>query len=196
MDIVKKILMVSFVALLAGVGSGHAAIPSTNYVDQGLETKVDDAQIVKSDFTTTVGGTTVDMETADHDTLIPTMAAVEKSFVPNEKVMTAEQAAENNAIQVYANYVQGGYGDNLPETDEMVPSVNTVAHNFVPKVASTVYNRGEVTEILPDGNLPDGSYSLIVEVKDGKITYRWVALQVSTPGGGIFDCDTQDGCRE
>lgn len=49
MDIVKKILMVSFVALLAGVGSGHAAIPSTNYVEQGLGTKVDKSAVVGID---------------------------------------------------------------------------------------------------------------------------------------------------
>lgn len=133
--------MVSFVALLAGVGSGHAAIPSTEYVNQGLETKVDDTQIMP--------------------------------------------AADSADVATYAGTVQSG-GTVDAEKDDVVPSLNTVAQNFVPSIAPTVYNSGNVTEVDPD-DLPDGSYSLIVEVKDGKITYRWVAL------AGYNSCDTSAG---
>lgn len=137
----KKILMVSFVALLAGVGSGHAAIPSTDYVDQGLETKVDDTQIMP--------------------------------------------LADSAGVATYAGTVQST-GTVEEEKDDVVPSLNTVAQHFVPSIAPTVYNRGGVTNVNPD-DLPDGSYSLIVEVKDGKITYRWVAL------AGYDACDTSQG---
>lgn len=133
--------MVSFVALLAGVGSGHAAIPSTDYVDQGLETKVDDTQIMP--------------------------------------------AADSADVATYAGTVQSG-GTVDAEKDDVVPSLNTVAQNFVPSIAPTVYNGGAVTNVNPD-DLPDGSYSLIVEVKNGKITYRWVAL------AGYYSCDTSQG---
>lgn len=133
--------MVSFVTLLAGVGSGHAAIPSTNYVDQGLETKVDDTQIMP--------------------------------------------LADSAPLATYAGTVQSG-GAVEEEGDTKVPSVNTVAQHFVPNIAATLYNSGNVTEVDPD-DLPDGSYSLIVEVKDGKITYRWVALS------GYSSCDTSQG---
>lgn len=134
--------MVSFVTLLAGVGSGHAAIPSTDYVDQGLETKVDNTQIVP--------------------------------------------LADSAAMATYAAGVQAGTGTVQEEGDTQVPSVNTVAQHFVPNIAPTVYNGGNVTNVNPD-DLPDGSYSLIVEVKDGKITYRWVAL------AGYYSCDTSQG---
>lgn len=137
----KKILMVSFVTLLAGVGSGHAAIPSTEYVNQGLETKVDDTQIMP--------------------------------------------AADSADVATYAGTVQST-GTVDAEKDAVVPSLNTVAQNFVPSIAPTVYNRGEVTNVDPT-KLPDGSYSLIVEVKDGKITYRWVTL------AGYDSCDTSQG---
>ncbi|MBR2342588.1 MAG: hypothetical protein IKA73_03960 [Alphaproteobacteria bacterium] len=137
----KKILMVSFVTLLAGVGSGHAAIPSTEYVNQGLATKVDDTQIMT--------------------------------------------LADSAPLATSAGTVHTG-GTVSEEIDDVVPSVNTVAQHFVPNIAPTVYNRGGVTNVNPD-DLPDGSYSLIVEVKDGKITYRWVAL------AGYDACDTSQG---
>lgn len=80
--------MVSFVALLAGVGSGHAAIPSTDYVDQGLETKVDDTQIMPaadSAEVATYAGTVQSTGETDAyaDTLVPSLNAVAQSFVPS-----------------------------------------------------------------------------------------------------------------
>ena len=145
MDIVKKILMVSFVALLAGVGSGHAAIPSTDYVDQGLETKVDDTQIMP--------------------------------------------VADSTGLATYASTVQSG-GTVSEEGDAIVPSVNTVAQHFVPSIAATWYNFDQANPVVP-GNLPDGSYSLVVDIEDGKITYRWVAMQI------YGNCDGSSGtCLE
>ena len=137
--------MVSFVALLAGVGSGHAAIPSTNYVDQGLETKVDDTQIMP--------------------------------------------AADSAEVATYARTVQST-GTVEAEGDTKVPSVNTVAQNFVPSLAATWYNYDQANPVVP-GNLPDGSYSLVVDIDDGKITYRWVAMQI------YGNCDGSSGtCLE
>lgn len=85
----KKILMVSFVTLLAGVGSGHAAIPSTDYVDQGLETKVDDTQIVAkagdAELATYAAGVqagTVNVDSAQNNN-IANVNAVAANFVPS-----------------------------------------------------------------------------------------------------------------
>lgn len=141
----KKILMVSFVALLAGVGSGHAAIPSTDYVDQGLETKVDDTQIMP--------------------------------------------AADSAEVATYAGTVQST-GTVDAEKDDVVPSLNTVAQHFVPNIAPTVYNRGSVTNVNP-AELPDGAYTLVVDVVDGKVTYRWVAMTMGNWNGR--DCITSAG---
>jgi len=132
--------MVSFVTLLAGVGSGHAAIPSTDYVDQGLETKVDDTQIMP--------------------------------------------AADSTGLATYAGTVQST-GTVDAEKDDVVPSLNTVARHFIPNIPATAYNMGQIATV--ENGLPDGSYSLIVESRGGKITYRWVALQ------GLSDSDTSAG---
>lgn len=141
--------MVSFVALLAGVGSGHAAIPSTEYVNQGLETKVDDTQVVAK--------------------------------------------AGDAELATYAAGVQAGTVNVDSAQNNNIANVNAVAANFVPNIAATLYDRGRVMQLSPDTEMPDGAYSLIVEVKDGKISYRWVALDVlSQYGDGT--CSTT-GCE-
>lgn len=107
--------MVSFVALLAGVGSGHAAIPSTDYVDQGLETKVDDTQIMpaadSAEVATYAGTVQSTGETEAYaDTLVPSLNAVAQSFVPSvptEYVNTAggEYSETGTGKPVAGSYV-------------------------------------------------------------------------------------------
>lgn len=107
--------MVSFVALLAGVGSGHAAIPSTDYVDQGLETKVDDTQIMPaadSAEVATYAGTVQSTGTVDaeKDDVVPSLNAVAQSFVPSvptEYVNTAggEYSETGTGKPVAGSYV-------------------------------------------------------------------------------------------
>ena len=138
--------MVSFVTLLAGVGSGHAAIPSTDYVDQGLQTKVDDTQIVAK--------------------------------------------AGDAELATYAAGVQAGTVNVDSAQDTKIANVNAVAANFVPSLAATWYNYNQANPVTPD-NLPDGSYSLVVDIENGKITYRWVAMQI------YGNCDGSSGtCLE
>ena len=67
-------------SIIDGINSVYNVV-KTNKTDIG--NKVDKAEVIKADGTTTLAGTTVDATTLDKDTVAPTIANVEANFIPN-----------------------------------------------------------------------------------------------------------------
>jgi len=78
-------------SLIDGINSVYDVV-KTNKTDIG--NKVDKAEVIKADGTTTLAGTTVDAATLDKDAVAPTIANVEANFVPNLPSVTYNMSRE------------------------------------------------------------------------------------------------------
>lgn len=80
-------------SIIDGINSVYDVV-KTNKTDIG--NKVDKAEVIKANGTTTLAGTTVDATTLDKDTVAPTIANVEENFAPR-----VAEVAYNNGKNTY-----------------------------------------------------------------------------------------------
>lgn len=92
-------------SLIDGINSVYDVV-KTNKTDIG--NKVDKAEVIKADGTTTLAGTTVDAASLNKDTVAPTIANVEENFAPRVAEV-AYNNGENTYIEKPSDLPYGSY---------------------------------------------------------------------------------------